>query len=61
MPRREFADGYYFGGWRGELQQLGWYQVVVQNDIRPTYQPIAFDGYQPDIARPGAYKIDLSF
>jgi hypothetical protein len=61
MPRREFADRYYFGGRRGELQQLGGYQVVVQNDIRPTYQPIAFDGYQLDIARPGAHEIYFCF
>jgi hypothetical protein len=61
MPRREFADRYYFSGRRGELQQPGGYQVVVQNDIRPTYQLIAFDGYQLDIARPGAYEIDFTF
>jgi hypothetical protein len=61
MPRREFADGYYFGGRGGDIQHLGGYQVVVQNNIRPTYQPIAFDGYQLDIARPGAYEIDFCF
>jgi hypothetical protein len=61
MPRRKLADGYYFGGWRGELQQLGGYQVVVQNDIRPTYKLITFDGYQLDIARPGAHEIYFCF